>query len=127
MSRIRGKNTKPEILVRSVLHRMGFRFRLHVSTLPGSPDIVLPRLQSVVFVHGCFWHRHAGCAFAYEPKSRRAFWKQKFQGNVRRDRQAIRALTESGWRVFVVWECQIEDLSSLERRLRAFLRVRNRH
>lgn len=121
MSRIRAKDTKPEILVRSLLHQMGFRFRLHVRGLAGCPDIVLPRWRSLVFVHGCFWHRHATCGLAYTPKSRKAFWNKKFRDNVRRDRRAIRTLTESGWRVLVVWECEVENLPRLQNKLRIFM------
>ncbi len=121
MSRIKAKNTKPEITVRSVLHRMGFRFRLHVRRLPGCPDIVLPRLKSVVLVHGCFWHRHRNCSFAYSPKTRKAFWKSKFEDNVRRDRQHLHDLAELDWRVLVIWECQIRDLNVIADRLSRFL------
>jgi DNA mismatch endonuclease (patch repair protein) len=121
MSRIKAKNTKPEITVRSLLHRMGFRFRLHVRRLPGCPDIVLPRLKSVVFVHGCFWHRHRKCSFAYSPKTRKAFWKSKFEDNVRRDRRHLHDLAELGWRALVIWECQIRDLNVIADRLSRFL------
>jgi DNA mismatch endonuclease (patch repair protein) len=117
MSRIKGKDTGPEILVRSLLHRAGFRFRLHVKQLPGKPDIVLPRHHTVVFVHGCFWHRHAGCKYAYTPKSRRKFWLEKFAGNVKRDRSNCRRLRYLGWRVLTVWECEATDLDRLTRRL----------
>jgi DNA mismatch endonuclease (patch repair protein) len=124
MSRISAKNTKPEMAVRSLLHRLGFRFRLHVRGLPGCPDIVLPRLKSVVFVHGCFWHRHDKCLLAYSPKTRRAFWKKKFDDNVLRDRQHLRDLKELGWRVLVIWECQIRDLNVLAGRVDDFLSKR---
>lgn len=107
MSRIRGRDTLPERAVRSALHRAGYRFRLHRKDLPGRPDIVLPKHSIVVFVHGCFWHRHPGCRFAYTPKSRITFWQQKFDGNVERDRRNVRALRALGWRVITVWECQI--------------------
>lgn len=106
MSRIRGKNTEPERIVRSALHRAGFRFRLHVKDLPGKPDIVLPKYRTVIFVHGCFWHRHPGCRYAYTPKTRVSFWKRKFAENVRNDRLARRRLARLGWKVLVVWECQ---------------------
>src|SRR5215475_14515568 len=92
MSRIRSKDTQPELAVRSLLHRMGYRFRLHVRTLPGCPDVVLPRLKTVVLVNGCFWHRHANCAFAYTPKSRKSFWMEKFRENVERDNKKSEAL-----------------------------------
>ena len=109
MSRIRGKDTLPERQVRSALHRAGYRFRLHRKDLPGRPDIVLPKHRTVVFVHGCFWHRHKGCHFAYTPKSRVAFWNEKFRANVERDRRNVRALRALGWRVITVWECQAES------------------
>lgn len=120
MAGIRGRNTAPERLVRSHLHRAGLRFRLHVRDLPGSPDIVLPRWRAVIFVHGCFWHRHAGCRYAYVPRSNRAFWQAKFAANVKRDRQKKVELRRAGWRVFVIWECQISrgSLTRLCRRLR---------
>jgi DNA mismatch endonuclease (patch repair protein) len=109
MAGIRGGDTRPERAVRSFLHRNGLRFRLAVRDLPGTPDIVLPRYRSVVFVHGCFWHRHRGCRFSYTPKTRRSFWLEKFDENVARDRKAARRLRALRWRVFVVWECQVTE------------------
>jgi DNA mismatch endonuclease (patch repair protein) len=117
MSRIRAANTKPELIVRSLLHGMGFRYRLHVRALPGCPDIVLPRWKSAVLVHGCFWHRHQGCHLAYTPKSRKTFWTKKFEGNVNRDKKASAMLRRLGWRIFVVWECELQDRDRLARRL----------
>ena len=115
MSRIRGKDTTPELVVRSALHRMGYRFRLHKRDLPGRPDIVLSKYWTVVFVHGCFWHRHPGCTQAYTPKSRVGFWRSKFDQNVRRD-IAVRAELESlGWNVVVVWECEVNAQEFEER------------
>ena len=108
MSRIRGRDTKPELRVRSVLHRAGYRFRLHTRNLPGRPDIVLPKYRTVVFVHGCFWHRHEGCKFAYNPKSRKKFWEKKFRENTERDRRCARQLQRLGWRVIAIWECRAE-------------------
>lgn len=105
MSGIRGKDTRPEMIVRRSLHSAGFRYRLHVRTLPGSPDIVLPRYKTVVFVHGCFWHRHSGCRYATTPATRKEFWKQKFESNIRRDGDACNQLVKTGWCVLVVWEC----------------------
>ena len=113
MSKIKGANTKPELAVRSFLHRQGLRFRLHGKELPGSPDIVLPRYRAVVFVHGCFWHRHPGCRYAYEPKSRPEFWNRKFDQNVERDARKEQLLRDLGWRVFVVWECETKDTDRL--------------
>lgn len=107
MSGIRGKDTKPELLVRKYLHAQGFRYRLNDRSLPGTPDIVLPRWRTVIFVHGCFWHRHSGCRFAYTPKSRQDFWQKKFDNNISRDECAIANLKEAGWRVLVVWECTL--------------------
>lgn len=111
MARIRGANTTPERLFRSGLHRAGFRFRLHSRQLPGRPDLVLPKYSAVVFVHGCFWHRHPRCANATTPKTRTTFWAQKLNGNRRRDARQIRSLLKAGWRVLVVWECALETAS----------------
>jgi len=107
MSQIKGKNTKPELIVRSQLHRMGFRFRLHRKDLPGKPDIVLPKYRTVVFVHGCFWHRHKKCKYSYDPKSRKLFWQKKFDQNVERDKRNRRKITSLGWKTVVWWECQV--------------------
>lgn len=121
MSGIRGKNTKPELLVRSHLHRAGLRFRLHSRHLPGTPDIALPSRRVAILVHGCFWHRHNRCRFAYEPKSNRGFWRKKFAENVERDRRKAAALRKAGWKVLTVWECRItaRDLDRLVKRIRA--------
>ncbi|MGP0628558.1 very short patch repair endonuclease [Nitrospina sp. 32_T5] len=121
MSQIRSRDTKPEIFVRKLLHRMGYRFRLHSRKLPGKPDIILPRYNSVVFVHGCFWHRHRGCRFAYTPKSRIEFWKNKFKANVQRDKTVARELADQGWRRLVIWECEVNDIDKLSERLERFL------
>ena len=107
MGRIRSGNTVPELSVRSALHRLGFRFRLHTKQLPGKPDIVLPKWKHVVFVHGCFWHRHAGCKLAYNPKSRVEFWSEKFRQNVVRDQVVRGQLAQLGWKVSTIWECEI--------------------
>ena len=106
MRNVRGKNTTPEMRVRSALYRAGYRFRLHRKDLPGRPDIVLPRLRAAIFVHGCFWHRHPGCRAASSPSTRAVFWQEKFARNVERDRRTIEALEADGWRVHVVWECE---------------------
>ena len=112
MARIRGKNTAPERHLRSVLHRMGVRFRLHQKDLPGRPDILVLKYQAVIFVHGCFWHRHRGCILAYQPKTRVAFWNHKFAENVERDEAHMRVLRRSGWRVGIVWECSLRSVSN---------------
>lgn len=118
MSRIHSGNTKPEIIIRSLLHRMGYRFRLHRKDLPGKPDIVLPRYRIVIFVHGCFWHRHSGCRYAYTPKSRINFWKEKFSRNIERDHEAKDKLEILNWKVLTVWECETRDMQSLIAKLR---------
>lgn len=106
MSRIRGRDTAPEVALRKALHALGLRFRLHAK-LPGKPDIVLPRHRAVVFVHGCFWHRHGGCKVASTPKSNTDFWEEKFGRNVARDARVRRELEEAGWRVHIAWECEL--------------------
>ncbi|MGY0504457.1 very short patch repair endonuclease [Luteimonas sp. e5] len=105
MSGIRGKNTKPELVVRKHLHRAGLRFRLHAG-LPGRPDLVFPKYRAVVFVHGCFWHRHSGCRYATTPANNALFWQEKFEANVQRDVRVTRQLQDAGWRVLVVWSCR---------------------
>jgi DNA mismatch endonuclease, patch repair protein len=115
MSGIKGKNTKPEILVRKYIHGVGLRFRLHDGSLPGRPDIVLPRYRTVIFVHGCFWHRHPGCQYAYTPKSNVEFWHTKLQGNVDRDKNIVATLRDRGWMVLTVWECQANKPEVLRR------------
>src|SRR5213596_1549254 len=122
MSRIRGKNTSPEMRVRSLLHRMGFRFRLHGKKLPGRPDVVLAKYKTVIFVHGCFWHRHQGCKNCTTPTNRREWWLTKLNGNAARDKLHQRALRKLGWRSIVVWECETEIPKRLERLLAAFTR-----
>ena len=121
MSRIRGKDTTPELQVRSIVHRLGYRFRLHARDLPGSPDLVLPRLATVIFVHGCFWHRHRGCRYATTPKSRRAFWQAKFDANVARDTRVSARLRRLGWSVLTVWECQLRTPERVVARLERLL------
>lgn len=114
MAAIMSKDTCPELRVRRYLHAAGFRFRLHRRDLPGSPDIVLPGYQTVVFVHGCFWHRHPGCRYATTPATRPEFWRKKFERNVERDQGNIAALKGLGWKVAVVWECESRDAQCLE-------------
>lgn len=120
MSKIRGKNTQPELRVRGLAHSLGYRFRLHRRDLPGSPDIVFPGLKKAIFVHGCFWHRH-GCGRAYTPKTRTEFWTRKFAANVARDTRAQVALQRAGWDVLVIWECQTSSTQRLLGRLSRFL------
>ena len=114
MASIRGRNTRPEVAVRSALHRLGLRFRLHRAGLPGRPDVVLPRHRAVVFVHGCFWHRHPGCRLAYDPRSREEFWQAKFARTVERDARQRAALLHDGWRVASVWECALRERGAAE-------------
>lgn len=109
MAAIAGKNTRPELRLRSAVFALGLRFRLHARGLPGSPDLVFPKYRAVVFVHGCFWHRHSGCRFTTVPKNNAAFWRQKFAGNIARDASARAALLALGWRVAIVWECGLKS------------------
>jgi len=117
MSRIKSRDTTPEKRVRSLLHKMGFRFRLHSTKLPGKPDIVLPKYKTVVFVHGCFWHRHPGCPRASLPHTRREWWRAKLTKNQERDRAVREALVGAGWNVVVVWQCELRDMDALAARL----------
>ncbi len=109
MSAIKSKNTKPEIAVRKLLHSMGYRFRLHRKDLPGSPDIVLPKYKTVIFVHGCFWHRHENCKYASTPKTRKEFWNKKFNDNILRDKKNLEILSSLGWKIIIIWECEIRN------------------
>jgi DNA mismatch endonuclease (patch repair protein) len=117
MARIGSKNTAPELAVRRVAHRVGLRFRLHRRDLPGTPDLVFPKHGTVVFVHGCYWHRHAGCARASTPVTNAPKWLKKFERNVARDVQVKASLEEAGWRVLVIWECETHSVPSIERKL----------
>ena len=121
MSRIRSRDTTPELAVRSMIHRLGYRFRLHGAELPGKPDIVLARHRKIVFVHGCFWHAHGCRVGGTGPKSNRAYWRPKLVRNKQRDRMHVAALRRQGWRVLIVWECWTRNPKTLERRLRRFL------
>ncbi|USE81520.1 DNA mismatch endonuclease Vsr [Cupriavidus gilardii] len=112
MSGIRGKNTRPEIRLRKFLHKAGFRYRLHDRSLPGSPDVVLPRYRTVILVHGCFWHRHRNCRLATTPGTNVEFWQRKFSSNVERDSLAVQKLLDGGWRVIVVWECGLKSAAA---------------
>ncbi len=108
MSRIKGKNTKPEMLVRKFLHANGFRYRLHDKKLPGKPDIVLPKYKTVIFVHGCFWHGHEGCKYYTVPKTRTEWWEEKINGNIVKDNKAVQHLQQAGWKVIIIWECHLK-------------------
>jgi DNA mismatch endonuclease (patch repair protein) len=122
MSRVRSKDTKPEKLVRGLVHRMGYRYRLHDRTLPGKPDLVFPSRGKIIFVHGCFWHRHGSkCEYTRWPKSKLDFWKPKLEQNRRRDKLVGKELRKQGWRVLIVWECELKDQEKLRERMRAFL------
>lgn len=121
MRRVRSTDTTPERKVRSLLHRLGFRFRLHRKDLPGKPDIVFPKYSAVVFVHGCFWHRHPGCPHATTPATRQDYWLPKFKRTMERDRRNQRELRRRGWNVIVVWECELRDLDQLAHRLTSAL------
>lgn len=114
MGRIRGKNTMPEIVVRQAAHRLGLRFRVHRRDLPGTPDIVFPKYRLVIFVHGCFWHRHEGCRRCTTPKTRIEFWNEKFRKNVERDQRDTEALLNLGWNVLTIWECQTKNPEALD-------------
>lgn len=113
MASIKGRNTKPERQVRQLLHRLGFRFRLHRKELPGKPDVVLPKYNLAIFVHGCFWHQHQNCRFAVMPKTNVAFWSRKLKENFRRDEIAIEQLQKLGWRTLVIWECALKSEATL--------------
>lgn len=121
MASVKSKNTTPEIQLRSLLHRSGYRFRLHRSDLPGKPDIVLPRYKVVVFVHGCFWHQHMNCDAAQRPASNSYYWNRKLDRNVQRDRRNRRLLKKKGWEPIVVWECQLKDPEKVRIRLKRML------
>lgn len=123
MSRIKSRDTKPERTLRSLLHRAGFRFRLHVKELPGRPDIVLPRYRTAIFVHGCFWHRHEGCRNTTTPSTRAQFWQDKFDANIDRDKRNVLYLEQLGWRVETIWECDLgKDAPGVVKRLSEILR-----
>lgn len=121
MARVKGKNTKPELVARRALHALGYRFRLHRGDLPGRPDIVLPKHKTAIFVHGCFWHRHPGCGKCSTPKTHIDFWQDKFDTNIARDARNVQALENAGWRVLIVWECQTKRIEVLSAQLEAQL------
>ena len=126
MSCVTSKDTKPEKIVRSYLHRAGFRFRLHAKGLPGKPDLVLAKHKTVIFVHGCFWHRHPKCKRASTPKARREFWTEKFKKNVRRDKLNYEKLKEQGWHVILIWTCTLEKIKNREETLQNLARTLTR-
>lgn len=121
MARVHSKNSRPEMTVRRITHAMGYRYRLHRKELPGKPDLVFPSRRKIIFVNGCFWHRHAGCALARLPKSRVNFWIPKLEGNRKRDIRNKRALAKEGWKVLTLWECGLKDIDRLEARIKRFL------
>lgn len=121
MSCIKGKDTKPEKIVRSLLHKMGYRFRLHVKELPGKPDIVLPRHKKIILVHGCFWHGHLNCKRASRPANNSEFWNRKIDSNIARDEENLKKLRCQGWEVLVVWQCQTGDIEALRKKLIKFM------
>lgn len=122
MRLVKGKDTKPELVVRQLLHRMGYRYRLHRRDLPGKPDIVFASKKKAIFVHGCFWHRHPGCRWTTMPKTKVEFWERKFESNVTRDSRTLAELKSHGWDVLIVWQCETRDLESLADTLQKFLR-----
>ena len=126
MALVRSRDTKPEMLVRRVVHSLGYRYRLHSHDLPGTPDLVFRRLKRVIFVHGCFWHQHRCAAGDRLPKSRVDFWRSKLEGNAARDRKTVSRLRHMGWHVLTVWECQTKDINRLADRLSGFLLPSNR-
>jgi len=121
MARVRSKNSRPEMAIRKLVFAQGYRYRLHARTLPGCPDLVFRPSRKIIFVHGCFWHRHANCTLARIPKSRVAFWTTKLEGNRQRDERNKRALARKGWKVLIIWECQLKNVLRLETRIRRFL------
>lgn len=121
MSRISGKDTQPELVVRSTLHKMGHRFRLHRDDLPGKPDITLPKHKKIIFVHGCFWHGHEGCLRSKRPSSNIKFWNEKLDKNLKRDQNNLRKIEELGWDALVVWACEVKNLKLLKKKLTSFL------
>jgi len=122
MSHVSGKDTKPELIVRSILHRMGFRFRLYRKDLPGNPDITLPKHKKIIFIHGCFWHGHENCPRSKRPHSNKDFWDEKLDKNIARDKANIEELNSLGWSVLVVWTCEVRKGEALSEKLHSFLK-----
>ena len=121
MAAVHSKDTKPELAVRSLVHALGYRYRLHVASLPGKPDLVFPGRRKIIFVHGCFWHRHARCRYATSPKTRPEFWQEKFRTNVARDRRTRQELKKLGWSILTVWQCELKKRLKVEVRIDEFL------
>jgi len=121
MSSVKQRHTKPEMIVRSLLHQLGFRFRLHRKDLPGSPDIVLPKFRTAIFVHGCFWHQHKNCSKSRRPSSNQNYWNTKLDENISRDKRKEKELSKLGWRIATVWQCEIRDLETLTKKLKKLL------
>lgn len=122
MSRVSGRNTKPEIVVRSLLHKLGYRFRLHRKDLPGKPDITLPKHKKIIFVHGCFWHGHMGCSRSERPSTNNEFWREKLDKNIKRDKETVDALKKLGWDVLIIWTCEVKCKNELKSKLLSFLK-----
>ncbi len=127
MSAVKGKDTKPEILVRKWLHAAGYRFRLHVKDLPGKPDIVLPKYKTVIFVNGCFWHQHAGCKHASIPTSNIDFWVKKLTSNIERDKKNYQELKKAGWTVTVIWECEVKSVLNTPEGIAKILKIQDKN
>jgi DNA mismatch endonuclease, patch repair protein len=121
MSHVKGKDTKPEILVRSIVHKLGYRFQTHKSDLPGKPDIVLVRHQKVIFVHGCFWHGHKRCVRSSRPQSNKSFWAKKLDKNIARDKRTRRELDKNGWKALIIWTCETKNILKLQNKIAKFL------
>lgn len=121
MSHVGGKDTKPELIVRSILHRMGYRFRLHRRDLPGKPDITLPKYKKVIFIHGCFWHGHKGCPKSKRPDTNKEFWNKKLDKNIARDKINMKKIKELGWDILVVWTCELKNMDTLKNKIISFL------
>jgi DNA mismatch endonuclease (patch repair protein) len=121
MSRVKSKNTRPELMIRSILHKQGYRFRLNRKDLPGKPDIVLPKHQKIIFVHGCFWHQHSGCSASKRPSTNVEFWDEKLDSNIKRDRYNQESLRKLGWDICVIWECETRKKDVLVKKLKGFL------
>lgn len=121
MAKIKGKDTKPEKVVRSLLHQMGYRFRLHRNDLPGNPDIVLPKHKKVIFVHGCFWHGHKDCSRAKRPSTNKKFWNEKLSKNMKRDKKNQDALRDLGWKYKIIWQCQVKSAKKIQKVLMKFI------